>query len=354
MPVRKVMGGYRWGNSGKVYPTRPQAQRQGRAIYASGYANGGIASLIPLNARTFFRNLMRDKGDTSSLLTPEQFSPEQIELIYKQIDEQERRNAKDEAKLASKIARLEKGIADPSSSEAETLKGLEGIGWNRLRESISQADWDASGESFPDFAPSGRKIMSFSWVLGDEGGSSRPHSYAVRDEFSDQEYSANVQRELDEAQKKLASYETTRDRISVSSYGDKLEAITSPTVSGMPTFLNTVKASFTSPAYNIGTTLGRYTAYKNEDGSVTIKDKYNWNWQFDGPEGEGVDIPLPEFIRMIPTMIEVPEALGNVLMRTLFKGKQSPVEFTLPPRQKNTTTDEMPEDFREGGRVRLI
>ena len=37
MPVRKVAGGYQWGQSGKVYPTREQAERQGRAIEASGY-----------------------------------------------------------------------------------------------------------------------------------------------------------------------------------------------------------------------------------------------------------------------------------------------------------------------------
>lgn len=37
MPVRKVQGGYQWGKSGKVYPTRTQAERQGRAIIASGW-----------------------------------------------------------------------------------------------------------------------------------------------------------------------------------------------------------------------------------------------------------------------------------------------------------------------------
>ena len=37
MPVRKVQGGYQWGTSGKVYPTREQAERQGRAIYRSEY-----------------------------------------------------------------------------------------------------------------------------------------------------------------------------------------------------------------------------------------------------------------------------------------------------------------------------
>ncbi len=37
MPVHKVLGGYKWGNTGKVYPTKAQAEAQGRAIYASGY-----------------------------------------------------------------------------------------------------------------------------------------------------------------------------------------------------------------------------------------------------------------------------------------------------------------------------
>jgi len=37
MPVRKVKGGYRWGKSGKVYNTKAAAERQGKAVYASGY-----------------------------------------------------------------------------------------------------------------------------------------------------------------------------------------------------------------------------------------------------------------------------------------------------------------------------
>lgn len=37
MPVMKVKGGYRWGRSGKVYPTKTQAEKQGRAVRASGY-----------------------------------------------------------------------------------------------------------------------------------------------------------------------------------------------------------------------------------------------------------------------------------------------------------------------------
>lgn len=37
MPVRKVPGGYKWGNVGKTYPTKAEAEKQGRAIYAAGY-----------------------------------------------------------------------------------------------------------------------------------------------------------------------------------------------------------------------------------------------------------------------------------------------------------------------------
>lgn len=35
MPVHRTKGGYKWGKVGKTYPTRAQAERQGRAIRAS-------------------------------------------------------------------------------------------------------------------------------------------------------------------------------------------------------------------------------------------------------------------------------------------------------------------------------
>jgi len=37
MPVHRVKGGWKWGKSGKTYPTKAQADRQAKAIYASGY-----------------------------------------------------------------------------------------------------------------------------------------------------------------------------------------------------------------------------------------------------------------------------------------------------------------------------
>jgi hypothetical protein len=37
MPVHKVKGGWQWGNHGKVYRSKADAERQGRAAYANGY-----------------------------------------------------------------------------------------------------------------------------------------------------------------------------------------------------------------------------------------------------------------------------------------------------------------------------
>lgn len=39
MPTHKVKNGYKWGKSGKVYPTKELADRQGRAIYANGWCD---------------------------------------------------------------------------------------------------------------------------------------------------------------------------------------------------------------------------------------------------------------------------------------------------------------------------
>ena len=37
MPTHKVKDGYKWGKHGKIYPTKAQADKQGQAIYASGW-----------------------------------------------------------------------------------------------------------------------------------------------------------------------------------------------------------------------------------------------------------------------------------------------------------------------------
>lgn len=44
MPIRKVKGGWQWGNSGKVYKSRKDAEKQAKAAYSSGYREKGILS----------------------------------------------------------------------------------------------------------------------------------------------------------------------------------------------------------------------------------------------------------------------------------------------------------------------
>lgn len=54
MPTHKVKGGYKWGKSGKVYPTKKQADAQGRAIYANGWGENESIELKtnPLNEKS--------------------------------------------------------------------------------------------------------------------------------------------------------------------------------------------------------------------------------------------------------------------------------------------------------------
>lgn len=37
MPVHKTKSGYKFGKSGKTYSTKKEAEKQEKAIYASGY-----------------------------------------------------------------------------------------------------------------------------------------------------------------------------------------------------------------------------------------------------------------------------------------------------------------------------
>ena len=59
MPIKKVPGGYQWGNHGKVYPNRLSAEKQAAAAHASGYAEdesfrgAGIVLVAPDNTVLF-------------------------------------------------------------------------------------------------------------------------------------------------------------------------------------------------------------------------------------------------------------------------------------------------------------
>ncbi len=44
MPVHKVAGGYQWGSKGKVYKSKADAEKQGRAAFANGYRGDAAKS----------------------------------------------------------------------------------------------------------------------------------------------------------------------------------------------------------------------------------------------------------------------------------------------------------------------
>ncbi|MFZ5104503.1 DUF2213 domain-containing protein [Enterobacter roggenkampii] len=53
MPVRKVDGGWQWGNHGKVYPTKEEAEEQEQAAYANGYAGDSALAFDRATVRSF-------------------------------------------------------------------------------------------------------------------------------------------------------------------------------------------------------------------------------------------------------------------------------------------------------------
>lgn len=76
-------------------------------------------------------------------------------------------------------------------------------------------------------------------------------------------------------------------------------------------FFETVGKSFSSPEYNISTTLGRYNAYTQPDGSVVVKDTYDW------AKTGGREPTLGEALQAMGRAFPNPEGMGNVAMRYL-------------------------------------
>jgi hypothetical protein len=286
-----------------------------------------MMGMVPLNARTFVRNIMRDEDDTSSLITADDLSGPEIEEIYRRIDEQEEYNTSNERQLRELAPALSSRIND----------------WPKTDTGIEQI---TSGDVFGGVYDFDKKafIPEEPGAIYGESDLSDEERYKINlDIFNDRE-----QAKLDDTLRKIKSYDDTRGKVSVTDGTGRYS------VGGGPLLIEAIKATFTSPAYNIYTTLGgRFNAFKNEDGTVTIKDKYNWTHQKDDTENPSVDMSLGEFILALPIMISRPEAFGNALMRTLFDDKYSNIEFKLPPRPENVTT-EVPEGYKDGGRVRLI
>jgi len=86
MPVYKVKGGYRWGKTGKVYKTKAAAERQGKAIRASGYSKGGdtINAAGNYTKPTMRRKLVEKVKAGSKGGKPGQWSARKAQMVAKQ------------------------------------------------------------------------------------------------------------------------------------------------------------------------------------------------------------------------------------------------------------------------------
>jgi hypothetical protein len=69
--------------------------------------------------------------------------------------------------------------------------------------------------------------------------------------------------------------------------------------------------SFTSPDYNVATTLGQYVAHKDEDGKTVVRDTYDWN------KVDSSEMSNQEIIKALMAADSLRE-MGNAAVR-LFK-----------------------------------
>ena len=142
-------------------------------------------------------------------------------------------------------------------------------------------------------------------------------------------------REIADLSKKIKSYEDTRGRTSVN-YRDIADT-QKPSTENFDdeSILQTIRDSFLDPAYRAKTTLGRFTAEQQEDGSVVIKDTYDW-------KKLEQKVSLREFLETLPKIIHSPRMMGNAFMKL------------AKPETAREVNIKLPDDYREGGSVKLI
>ena len=220
----------------------------------------------PTNVR-LFGEYVAGKKET---ITEKDFKPEELAAMSRYIMEQDEQNKKNEAELKKQLSFLQKRSQEPfKANKAQT--------------------WD---EQQQKFVP----------------------------KYTKAEYNKLIQKEINKKKKALTSYEKTRGKTSVS-YG---KAGGGGAGAG---FLEAIEKTFTSPAYNVETSLGHFNAYKNKDGTVTIEDKYDFL-------GVGFDkkrkVSMGQFIELLPSVINRPESFGTLLARTFTPTKARPVRIQLP------------------------
>ena len=219
------------------------------------------AGIVPLNARVFARNAFRDEDDVGSLINAGDFSEEEMEEIYRRIDVQNKKNELDEQIYRELIPEYEKHLDE----YPKTPQGIESI----------RRGMDSTLETMPD----GQLVETSESAIMDDHYAAvaglGPISDEERYELNLDRFKRNAQSDLDTLRRDLESYEKDRSKTSVGYFYDPEVDPEGVSYYG-PGFLDTIERSFTSPAYNINTTLGKFNAFENEDGTITIKDTYDW------------------------------------------------------------------------------
>jgi hypothetical protein len=132
-------------------------------------------------------------------------------------------------------------------------------------------------------------------------------------------------REISELDKKIQSYRDTSGRTSVQ-YGDIYRTMDPSTEAGFESVPQTFRDSFNDPAYRIKTTLGRFTAEDQDDGSIIVRDTYDWNKIDEKPT-------FKEFIKAVPRLASSPRKAGNAFMHLIKPDASREVRIRLDPKK---------------------
>lgn len=227
---------------------------------------------IPTNVRLFGEYLLGEE----SPITEKDFTPEELSEMLRLIEEQDKRNLEEEAKLKQSLGFAQKRL--------ENFK--------------------------PDLH-----------LKTNEEGKLVP-------KYTQKEYNNKIQEEIRNIESKLATYEKTRNKTSVEYREERTD----------PAGLNIAEAvaqTFTSPAYNVETSLGHFNAFKNKDGTVTIKDEYDF---LGYGHDESVKVSMSDFLKALPTAITRPEAFGTLLARAFFAKRKRDVDIDLGKKAKTAKT----------------
>lgn len=211
-----------------------------------------------------------------SPITEKDFTPKELSEMLKMIEKQEGRNAEEEANLQRSLKAYQRNLEtfDPSKN-----------------------------------------------LVQDEKGNLVP-------KYTEKEYNKKIQKNIKDVEASLASYEKTRNKTAVGYRDERVDS------EGL-LLADSIAQSFKSPAYNIETSLGHFSARKNKDGTVSIKDRYDYLGY--GNE-KPVKISMGEFLKALPNAITKPEAFGTLMARTFLAERGRDVNITLNNKDKAAKT----------------